>query len=900
MKAPCKMVFLTNAHRNSFSFVLQAIRCAAGTLIRAFRSLQGMALTSHAFQNFRPASRAFVATSSTVASLTIIVTIATVFLAVGHPVAPVEKHPGNTRVFVIGAVDQYHSPMAQCGRDMLQRIASENDLDLHFTTDTAEITLATLTRYDVFIQLHVAPYDLSAKQQYAIQQFISKGKGWIGIHAAGLIGKDFHDDNRHDWKWYWKLLGGANYTPHPPLQDGTVKIEDNNHPITRNLPATFNLRDEWYEFDAPPANAHVLAVADESTYQPRHPMGYHPVIWTIPDYDRAVYISVGHDVSSCTNSEYSILIRDAIKWAADNEGREQREMEAFLQQQATILVNQVGYDARLDKVAMLKTTDAIPASTSFTVQNALTLETEYEGTAGTSLQVKDWGTNWYTPLGFAALTKPGYYKVSAVIAGRSVESFAFEVGNGLLASQLVPAITNFFEGQKALSKEELAGDEHVRLFGSDKTVDLRGGWADASGDVSKYFSHLAYTNFMNPQQTPLVDWSMIDAVEAMPSVLEAAGIRDSLTSKAFYGADYIMKSLSPEGYFYMTLFSYFKKDPSERRVVGLLADSKTTTDYQCGYREGGGMGVAALARISTWKQPSKYKPAQYLTAAERAFAHLQKYSVQYIDDHKENIIDDYTALMAATELAIATHKPAYHQEAQRRARRLENRISDEGFFWSNDEKTRPFWHASDAGLPVIALIRYLDLEKNQTERQRAITVIRKFIDYQLKVTSEVTNPFRYPRQTFRVKGVVKNGFFIPHDNESGWWWQGEDARIGSLATVLLRGGRLVYPEKNSLGVKTEISDAYTALVSWILGCNPYHVCMMYGYGQVNVPYMAAMYGHGSGVGGISNGITGSKDKDDGSGIDFQYEDNGNEWRWSEQWIPHTAWFLQALTALERK
>ena len=36
---------------------------------------------------------------------------------------------------------------------------------------------------------------------------------------------------------------------------------------------------------------------------------------------------------------------------------------------------------------------------------------------------------------------------------------------------------------------------------------------------------------------------------------------------------------------------------------------------------------------------------------------------------------------------------------------------------------------------------------------------------------------------------------------------------------------------------------------------------------------------------------------DGSGIDFKFHDNGNEWRWTEQWIPHSAWFLQAVTAM---
>ena len=61
--------------------------------------------------------------------------------------------------------------------------------------------------------------------------------------------------------------------------------------------------------------------------------------------------------------------------------------------------------------------------------------------------------------------------------------------------------------------------------------------------------------------------------------------------------------------------------------------------------------------------------------------------------------------------------------------------------------------------------------------------------------------------------------------------------------------------------------------------------------------MSSMYGHGSGRGGISNGITGKDGHGDGSGIDFKMEDHGNEWRWSEQWIPHSGWFLQAVAAM---
>ena len=100
------------------------------------------------------------------------------------------------------------------------------------------------------------------------------------------------------------------------------------------------------------------------------------------------------------------------------------------------------------------------------------------------------------------------------------------------------------------------------------------------------------------------------------------GCKQPLTNEALYGADYIMRDLSPEGYFYMTVFTYFKKDPNARRVVGLLANSITTSDYQCAWREGGGMAIAALARISGWRRDGAFTSEQYLAAAERAFAHL--------------------------------------------------------------------------------------------------------------------------------------------------------------------------------------------------------------------------------------------------------------------------------------
>jgi hypothetical protein len=198
-------------------------------------------------------------------------------------------------------------------------------------------------------------------------------------------------------------------------------------------------------------------------------------------------------------------------------------------------------------------------------------------------------------------------------------------------------------------------------------------------------------------------------------------------------------------------------------------------------------------------------------------------------------------------------------------------------------------------LPVVALSRYLTKEKDDAMRTTALNTIKKALDYNLAVTNKVSNPFGYARQSFLFKGEVKDGFFIPHDNETGWWWQGEDARLSSLATAALVGGKLVY--NNNKLAKDSLAVFASRQVSWVLGCNPYSMCFMYGFGKNNVPYMHSNFGHGSERGGISNGITGKKDNGDGSGIDYKTEDNGNEWRWTEQWIPHAAWFLQAVAAM---
>jgi uncharacterized protein len=220
------------------------------------------------------------------------------------------KTPVKFHVFVIVSSAKDHVKMVAAARPFLEKMAADYNFSIDITADTGKINDTNLAKYQVFVQLHEAPFDMSYSQQAALEKFIEKGKGWVGIHAAGLTGKDFLAPQKKYWQWFEDYMGGVTYSPHPAFQKGTVIIEDHKHPVTKNLPDRFEVPDEWYEFNKSPRSA------DEASYKQNKPMGDHPIIWTNEKFDRMIYIAIGHDASLCSDKNFAILVRDAILWAA--------------------------------------------------------------------------------------------------------------------------------------------------------------------------------------------------------------------------------------------------------------------------------------------------------------------------------------------------------------------------------------------------------------------------------------------------------------------------------------------------------------------------------------------------------------------------------------------------------
>lgn len=575
---------------------------------------------------------------------------------------------------------------------------------------------------------------------------------------------------------------------------------------------------------------------------------------------------------------------------------------------ATFYLNHAGYDANGAKSIVIKSnglTDG--ASFELVAYSDQGSSTVYTGHLNAGVNPDNWiqGDSLFYVADFSSWTTPGTYFIrfdeETTLGTMTAISNFFEIDENLMADSTFLKVLNYFYNDRATNYAKTA-----YIYGGDyQSVDVHGGWYDASGDASKYLSHLSYANYLNPQQIPLTVWALAFTAEKNPKYLESIGKQESTKAEAVYGADFLVRMLSDEGFFYMTVFDNWGGG-SFYLCEFTGSDGIKSSNYQTAYRQGGGMAIAALARASALGIDGEFTSANYLEAAKKGFEHLESKQVlggscEYCNDKKENIIDDYTALLAALELYNATKISSYMDVARKRAEHLAGRLSDEGYFWSDEEKTRPFWHASDAGLPLVALVRYLELEKDASKASAIKTAAKRHLEWMLKITADDgKNPFGYARQAYKTEFTanskteahIKEGYFIPHDNESGYWWQGEDARIASLAAASVYASRILKYSDSTSAYKYAANQ-----LDWVLGKNPYNMSFMKGVGKNNPANYNGTRLSLTLTGGIANGITGYNT--DGSGIAWNdsriYVNSWDSWRWVEQWIPHTTWFLMALS-----
>ena len=205
-------------------------------------------------------------------------------------------------------------------RVWLDELAAKKQLAIDYIQSTDPINDAYLSHYQLFIQLDFPPYAWKPDAVSAFQKYIEQGLGgWIGFHHASLLGEF---DGYPMWDWYSNFMGDIRWKDYiPDFAQGTVHVEDREHPIMRGIPKTFLIKkEEWYTYNqSPRANVHVIASVDENSYVPdsKVKMGDHPVIWSNPNMKaRNVYIFMGHSPILFDDKVYRRLFENSIMWAA--------------------------------------------------------------------------------------------------------------------------------------------------------------------------------------------------------------------------------------------------------------------------------------------------------------------------------------------------------------------------------------------------------------------------------------------------------------------------------------------------------------------------------------------------------------------------------------------------------
>lgn len=592
-----------------------------------------------------------------------------------------------------------------------------------------------------------------------------------------------------------------------------------------------------------------------------------------------------------------------------------------------VFTNNIGYEASSLKRFVIGA-DAQPATPELPYQifDTASGKAVFSGTATFTGQVEEWATQsspavpaYYWSGDFSGLTQKGQYVIvipeAAGAPGISGVSVPFLIESDLYEQHALSHVLHYFKGSRASGQFDKA-DSHLPIGAANGTefVDVSGGWYDATGDFGIHFSQVFQgpaAPYLITLSVPLTAWALFASYEALHARkdTEFAQLCNWSLDEAMFGADFLVRMKVPNGSFYFSIdqneTNYLQQPeaPAQR----WLDATQTATGWdptQVSFRMGGGTAIAALAAASTYKVSGAFTNAQYLATAEDAFAYLQANNLQLNGGLPENILDDCEILLAATELAKATGKAEYKTVAKARAQSLSGRLATwDGFrnYWNADGAGRPFFHPSNAGLPVVSLLNYLKLAGG-AERTALLEVVRESLAFEMSTTKEVANPFGYARQLVQVAdGSRFATFFYPHDVspsiQAGGWFQGENARIASLAAAARMAAGYFPDDAFAAQLQSYADDQ----LNWICGLNPYASCMLNGSGLNNPAYYDALgtWQFLPQAGGINNGICGSTTE----GLGIMYEpgyradgfesDWAEDWRRMEQWLPHSTWFLYA-------
>jgi len=150
--------------------------------------------------------------------------------------------------------------------------------------------------------------EFTEEQEKNVLDFISSGKGFVGLHGASASFKEHPN--------YYEMLGGR-FIGHKKVTNYDIKIIDPNHPITQDL-EDFSFIDEPYRHDfSMGKDIHVLAKGDYHDEEDPKP---EPIMWTKSfGKGRIFFCALGHRASSLKHETFQTIISRAVKWVLEGQ-----------------------------------------------------------------------------------------------------------------------------------------------------------------------------------------------------------------------------------------------------------------------------------------------------------------------------------------------------------------------------------------------------------------------------------------------------------------------------------------------------------------------------------------------------------------------------------------------------
>jgi type 1 glutamine amidotransferase len=210
------------------------------------------------------------------------------------------------RVLVLTQTLGYHHASIPWAVRALRRVGSaDGRYQLVLLSDATQLTPAALQRAAaVVFLLTTGDLPLTSTEKAALIAFVHRGGGLVGFHSA--------TDTFHHWSGYLSLIG-AEFRMHPLPSSQRVIVEDRHSSVTRGLPGSFRIFEEFYVFKHDPRpRVHVLARLDTG---PRGPD--RPLVWCRhAGRGRVFYDELGHFIQTWSDPRQLKLVSGGISWAA--------------------------------------------------------------------------------------------------------------------------------------------------------------------------------------------------------------------------------------------------------------------------------------------------------------------------------------------------------------------------------------------------------------------------------------------------------------------------------------------------------------------------------------------------------------------------------------------------------